>query len=166
MTVVDNKKNKMRDIAINIIVNAFVLKTDKGGQPYIDHLLRVESNVKKYYWSGITESEIELLSIISLLHDLIEDCPNWTLEHVKAIFNDNLIVSTLNLLTKPEDMDYGVFIDRMVDNKYAVTIKLADLDDNMDIKRLKKLITEKDCERLKKYHAAYLKLYKIFICEH
>jgi len=42
-------------------------------------------------------------------------------------------------------------------NAIASKVKLADLEDNMDIRRLSTL-TEKDAERLHKYHRAWLAL--------
>ena len=49
------------------------------------------------------------------------------------------------------------YIENIGKNHIATIIKLADLQDNMQVHRLKK-ITDKDIERLKKYHQSYIYL--------
>ena len=51
-------------------------------------------------------------------------------------------------------MDY---LNRVKSNELALKVKISDLEDNMDIKRLN-ILTDKDCERLKKYHKAWIEL--------
>jgi len=50
-----------------------------------------------------------------------------------------------------------VFIDHARHNPLAVKVKLADLEDNMDIRRIEN-VTESDIARIQKYHAAREKL--------
>lgn len=50
--------------------------------------------------------------------------------------------------------NYFDFIQRSKANTIGHRVKIADLKDNMDITRLNEL-TDKDIERLKKYHQAY-----------
>jgi len=60
-------------------------------------------------------------------------------------------------LTCRDGEDYDDFVDRLKANPLAVRVKIADLEDNMDLRRLPALGDE-DIERLKKYQKAWLKL--------
>jgi|ERR1035437_9145483 (p)ppGpp synthase/HD superfamily hydrolase len=146
----------MKQIALNIIETAFAGKLDKGGEPYIGHLKRVSENAKKYF-SHDTPVDLEKLEVCGLLHDLIEDCPEWSLNHLYCIFKSEQISFIINLLTHQKDISYEDYIRKLKDNPFARAIKLADLEDNMNLLRLKK-ITDKDLERVKKYHQYYIYL--------
>lgn len=148
----------MIDVATNIVKKEFAGKVDKGGHPYINHLLRV-SDRSSYYYANKNSIDIMNLQVIGLLHDLIEDCPKWTIDHLKSIFQDNSIITAISLLTKRKDQPYNDYISSIRSHSYARAVKLADLEDNMDITRLK-TINDKDLERLKKYHDAYILLTK------
>ena len=56
-----------------------------------------------------------------------------------------------------ENENYDDFIDRVKKNPLAVAVKINDLTDNMDIRRLPYL-SDKDVKRLKKYLKAYKRL--------
>ena len=53
-----------------------------------------------------------------------------------------------------EHEDYDAFIARIKTNPLAVRVKLNDLEDNMDIRRLQ-AVGEKETARLNKYLKAY-----------
>lgn len=144
----------MKQIALNIIETAFAGKKDRGGKPYVEHLKRVSENAKNYFKG---EDYYEQLEVIGLLHDLVEDCPEWTKKHLESIFKDALIVDAVDRLTKRPELDYDQYIKNIQNNRYARAVKLADLKDNMDLTRLSEL-SEKDIERLKKYHKSYVYL--------
>ena len=148
----------MKQTALNIVEKAFLLKTDKGGNPYILHLKRVAQNSKDYFnstkYDSVTDCHLET---IGLLHDLIEDCEEWNIKHIESIFNNHLITSTVETLTKKKNVGYENYIEQISKNKLAVAVKLADLKDNMDLSRLPE-ITQKDLDRVKKYHKSYIYL--------
>ena len=131
--------------AIQIAVSAHKEQVDKSGQPYILHLIRVMD-------AGETEQE----KICGVLHDLVEDT-DWTFEKLENEGFSEKIISALKCVTKQENEDYDVFINRIKANPLAIKVKLNDLRDNMDITRLV-YITEKDTERLNKYLKAYQEL--------
>ena len=132
-----------KELAFEIAKNAFQNKTDKGGKPYFEHLVRVAKRFK----------DDDFLYPIAILHDLIEDCPEWNETSLRCLFSEN-IVSTIVVLTKKENEDYFEYIDRINQSGWATKVKIEDLRDNMDITRLK-TITDKDFERLSKYLKAY-----------
>ena len=144
----------MKQIALNIIETAFAGKKDKGGKPYIEHLKRVAENAKNYFKGS---DYLEELETIALLHDLLEDCPEWTKEHLQAIFKDVLVVGSVYTLTKRDGLTYEQYIQNIRNDRFARAVKLSDLKDNMDLTRLSEL-SEKDIERVKKYHKSYVLL--------
>lgn len=138
----------MLEKAVEIAISAHKNQKDKSGEAYIGHLLRVMQ-------AGKTEDE----QICGILHDLVEDT-EWTFEDIKKEGFPNHIIDALKCLTKQKNENYDQFIDRVLTNKLAVRVKLNDLTDNMNIKRLGKL-EEKDVERLNTYLKAYRKLKSI-----
>lgn len=132
--------------AIDIAKEAHKGQVDKAGNEYIDHPLRVMA-------AGHSVSE----KIVGVLHDVIEDT-DWTFERLEAEEFTTEIIEALKCVTKQwEDDPYDVFIERVKTNPLAVAVKINDLADNMDIRRLNEL-TEKDFKRLQKYHRAYKEL--------
>lgn len=129
--------------AIEIAVEAHKGVTDKYGSPYINHVTRVMN-------LGNTEEE----KIVGLLHDVVEDT-HWTFEKLEAEGFSTEVIAALKCVTKiSEEEDYEEFTFRVSKNPLAVKVKINDLTDNMDIRRIPSL-TEKDLKRLMKYHKAY-----------
>lgn len=116
-------------------------QTDKGGNPYVFHPLRLM--LKAY---GETEQ------IVAMLHDTIEDT-ELTLPLLREAGFSETIVEAVDALSRRKKESYEDFILRIKDNPLARRVKVYDLQDNMDLTRIKKR-TEKDKERLKKYSRA------------
>lgn len=132
--------------AIEIATEAHRGQVDKAGNDYIQHPLRVME-------AGKTTNE----KIVGVLHDVVEDT-NWTFGDIAAEGFSSEVIEALKCVTKlSEDEPYNEFIERVKVNPLAVAVKLNDLTDNMDIRRLNEL-TEKDFKRLQKYHKAYRQL--------
>ena len=129
--------------AINLAMQAHDGQTDKAGMPYIGHVMRVMQ-------AGRTIDE----KIAGVLHDIVEDT-DWTFEALLAEGFPVHIVDALRCVTKlHDDEPYEEFIQRVKSNPLAVAVKINDLTDNMDIRRLPDL-TDKDVQRLRKYLKAY-----------
>jgi (p)ppGpp synthase/HD superfamily hydrolase len=132
--------------AIEIATEAHKGQFDKSGKDYIGHPLRVME-------MGKTDDE----KIVGVLHDVIEDT-DWTFEKLAKEGFSQEVISALRCVTKlSENENYDDFIDRVKKNPLAVAVKINDLTDNMDIRRLPYL-SDKDVKRLKKYLKAYKKL--------
>ena len=102
---------------------------------------------------GKTEDE----RIVGVLHDVVEDT-GWTFEALQAEGFSQEVIDALRCVTKmSEKENYDDFIERVRKNPLAVAVKINDLTDNMDIRRLPYL-SDKDVKRLKKYLKAYKKL--------
>ncbi len=132
--------------ATNIAIKAHEGQVDKTGMPYYGHIMRVMN-------AGRTIEE----KIVGILHDLVEDT-NWTFEKLKDEGFPEQIINALKCVTKLSDNEpYDEFIQRVKSNTLAVAVKINDLTDNMDIRRLNNL-SETDFKRLQKYLAAYKEL--------
>jgi len=137
---------KQLDEAINIVTTEFKGKFDKAGMPYTAHLFRVMNACD-------TLDE----KIVAVLHDLFEDCPSWSAHQLMEAGFDSVIVMAVQSVTRNPGEHYDDFIDRAAKNPIGKVVKIRDLEDNMDIKRLH-TITQKDVDRLIKYLRAYRRL--------
>jgi (p)ppGpp synthase/HD superfamily hydrolase len=134
--------------AIAIAAQAHQEQYDKAGAPYILHPLRMMLRMS---------SETEMMAAI--LHDVVEDT-DWTLDKLRQAGFSAEVVQAVECLTHRDHETYDEFIARVRTNTIANKVKLADLEDNMDMRRLSTL-TEKDAERLHKYHRAWLALRQV-----
>jgi len=132
--------------ALEIAQNAHAQQIDKTGVPYLLHVMRVMHR-------GQTEDE----KISGLLHDVVEDSATTFEDLQKAGFPDHIIAALRCLTKTSENENYEEFIRRVKGNALAVRVKLNDLEDNMDIRRLS-VIGEKEAARLNKYLKAYKEL--------
>lgn len=125
--------------AFIVAIKAHQGQKDKGGKPYILHPIRVALNVK-----GKDER------IVALLHDVIEDT-NYTIDNLDFLTKEQK--DALLLLTHDKSVPYMEYIRKVKKNKIASKVKLADLEQNMNLKRLK-TVSDKDLKRLEKYTRA------------
>ena len=131
--------------AINIATEAHRGQVDKAGMSYIEHVLRVMA-------ACTTDEE----KIVGALHDVVEDT-DWTFDRLAAEGFPKYIITALRHITKQPAEPYEKFIARVKKNPLATAVKLHDLTDNMDIRRLPYL-SDKDVKRLKRYLKAYKRL--------
>lgn len=131
-----------------VAAKAHMGQLDKGGQPYILHPVRVMLQCKT-----IEEKTV------ALLHDVLEDTPVTVADLRQAGFPEE-VVDAVVCLTKGEQEDYMAYIERVCNNPLAMGVKLADLADNMDLKRLPGL-TPRDFRRLEKYIRAKMRIEEV-----
>jgi (p)ppGpp synthase/HD superfamily hydrolase len=91
--------------------------------------------------------------MVAILHDVVEDT-DWTFEKLAQEGFSDEVIEALKCVTKREGEEYEVFVKRSAGNKTARRVKIADLEHNMDARRLSN-VTDKDVERLKKYVRAW-----------
>lgn len=139
--------------AIAIAAKAFEYQTDKAGEPYILHCL--------YVMNHVYPQSDNILRICAVLHDLLEDCPEWDLDGLEQEGFPDEVLGVLDLLTHKPGISYYKYIDGLLVSERAVKIKMADLEHNSSILRLKG-ISGKDIQRIEKYHKAYLRLQEYY----
>lgn len=133
--------------AIKIAAQAHQGQKDKAGAPYILHPLRMMMRMK-------TEAEM----ITAILHDVVEDT-DWTIEKLREKGFSEEVLEAVECVTNREGESYEQFIERAGKNPIARQVKIADLEDNMNIQRIGE-INAKDLERLEKYHKSWSVLTK------
>jgi (p)ppGpp synthase/HD superfamily hydrolase len=140
--------------AIILAAEKHRLQRDLGGEPYILHPLAVMLKMS-------TEPE----RMAAVLHDVAEDT-DVTLSDLRDMGYSAEVIDAVDCLTKSredtepkpdKDQRYESFIERVATNPIARRVKLADLSENMDVKRIKEF-GDDDANRMKRYHAAYRRL--------
>jgi hypothetical protein len=131
--------------AIAIAAQAHKDQKDRAGLPYILHPLRV-----------MQQMDNDKEKIAATLHDVIEST-SWTLEQLKTAGFSKEVLKIVERLSRDTEEPYESYIDRVSEDCIATKIKLADLEDNMDLRRLPEL-TDENLSWLKEYHRYWLTL--------
>jgi (p)ppGpp synthase/HD superfamily hydrolase len=129
--------------AITIAAEAHAGQIDWGGEPYVLHPLRIMLCVS-------TNDE----RIVAVLHDVCEDCPQWTFDRLRQEGFSESTIAALQSVTKRQDEDYQAFVRRAAANPIGRAVKLADLNDNADLSRLKRPPSEQEMRTTEKYRRA------------
>ena len=136
------KKMSNLEKAIATAVEAHMGQGDKGGSPYILHPLRLLAKFRD-----------PTLQLIAILHDVVEDSP-VTLQNLLDEGFSQTVVDAVDALTRRPEEPYEHLIARAAENDLAKQIKLADLEDHMDLCRYQYL-DEEGMLRSQRYHRAY-----------
>ena len=107
--------------AIKIACEAHQGQSSINGEPYILHPLRL-----------LIKAKSNEERIIAILHDVIEKT-NISLEDLKNKGFDQNIISSIDSLSRRRSESYIEYIERLMQNKISVKIKLLDLADNIKI---------------------------------
>jgi guanosine-3',5'-bis(diphosphate) 3'-pyrophosphohydrolase len=124
--------------ALTIAVTAHAGQTDKAGEPYILHPIRVMLRMQ-------TEDE----RIVAVLQDVVEDSA-WTIEDLAAEGFSNAVVQAVDALTKRAGESRVAAAERAAQVELARVVKLADNAENMDLSRIP-VPSEADRKRLHEY---------------
>ncbi|MBF0628474.1 MAG: GTP pyrophosphokinase [Magnetococcales bacterium] len=134
------------DRAIAVAVKAHRGQMDKSGRPYILHPLRIMMRL---------EQDEERM--VAVLHDVVEDTAVTFAKLRKMGFSERVLEALDRLTHRPEER-YEDYIERIAGHPLARRVKLFDLEDNMDMRRLSNPMSERDWARLQKYRHAWGKL--------
>jgi len=129
----------MLERAIKLAIDAHHGQTDKAGEPYILHPLRV-----------MVKMRAEEQQIVAVLHDVVED----TLVSLSLLESEGFspeIVDAIDRLTRRSHEPMSAYLDRVCESKLAVVVKLQDINDNLDARRLEKLDVETHARLVTKY---------------
>ena len=146
------KELELAEILRNVREFVCILFTgivDKGGHPYINHLFAVENGV-----FNSTECRI-----VALLHDVLEDTDK-TEDDLKMLGVPGYLIGSVKRLTRLEGVSYNDYIDKLLESNdfIALRVKKADLEHNMDIRRIHNP-SKKDYDRVeKRYKPVYEKV--------
>lgn len=136
--VADDPSTSMLERAIELAAKAHAGQSDKAGQPYILHPLRVMLAVRG-----------NLERMTAVLHDVVEDTP-VTLQQLAAEGFLPEVIAAVEALTKRDGETRLAAAARARANPIARIVKLAEVADNMDLWRIANP-KENDFERLGEY---------------
>lgn len=127
--------------ALEVATKAHLGQVDKLGNDYITHPVRVAANF----------THDQDLQSVALLHDVLEDS-EATEEELRKQFSSQ-VVDAVVVITKKQGQNYEEYLGLVKANKLALTVKLADIADN--VRRLDQLTDLVTKDRLtKKYQQA------------
>jgi (p)ppGpp synthase/HD superfamily hydrolase len=135
--------------AIAIAAIAHKGQFDKAGDPYILQPLRMMMRMVD-----------DDARIVAVLHDVVEDSSEedkWDSERLRMTGFSEEVIEAVDCVTKRNGESYEDFVDRAASNPIAIRVKIADLEDNMNILRLD-VVNERRLERIAKYHRSWKRL--------
>lgn len=127
--------------AVAIAAQAHAGQLDKAGAPYLLHPLRL-----------MLQMETTDERIAAVLHDVVEDS-GWSLERLLDEGFSETVVEAIDSVTRRPEETYEEFVIRASHNPIGRRVKLADLRDNSDLRRISNP-TVTDHERVEKYQRA------------
>ncbi len=133
------------DDALALIARHFRGVTDKDGEPYVMHCLRVMLGVQG-----------ELEQQVALMHDLIEDT-EVTLDDLRQQGFCDAVVDAVGLMTHAPADSYADYVVRLKPNQLALQAKLSDLRDNSALDRVlyRADLLPRDLKRIQRYLLSY-----------
>ena len=115
-------------------------QTDKAGQPYIHHPMRVAARL-----------DSPQAQVVGWLHDTVEDT-GLTVSDIEARFGPET-AAAVDAVSRREGEDWADYLERVKANPMARQVKISDLIDNSDLSRIPR-VTMKDVKRQAKYNEA------------
>ena len=134
-----NSMQGLYNMALALATRAHEGQVDHAGAPYILHPIRVAERCRTME-----------AKIVALLHDTTDLTPAYLLQQG---FPTSLVEAVISV-TRREGEDYEEYVRRSAANHIGREVKIADLEDNMDLRRLPEL-TERDVARTRKYLHAW-----------
>jgi hypothetical protein len=116
--------------AIHLAARAHRGQVDKAGEPYLFHCLRV----------GMSLLPDVNAALVGILHDVLEDSPDRSEAELSRILGHGRSWAALKLLTRLGWLHYDAYINCIAASPLARKVKIADLRDNLDLRRFTKAI--------------------------
>lgn len=134
------RKGEQLSAMLGLIADVFANKVDKGGWPYVLHLIRVMVGLR---------TNDEEMQCIALGHDLFEDTDVTELRLRAMGFSERVIAGIRHLTRLPGESEHE-YRTKVKANADSREVKKSDLGDNMDLSRLPS-VTERDLARNARY---------------
>lgn len=129
---------------IEFVARRHMGQVDKGGAPYILHLLRVMLSV---------EPPSDAARTVALLHDIVEDT-RTDLHELYVMFTAEVVMA-VDAITRRDREPYEEYIRRVVEDPLARAVKIADLQDNLDPSRRGWAVDDQSKAELQRLRARY-----------
>ncbi len=138
--------------AIIVAATAHKTQTDKAGQPYILHPIRVMMLTREAGYDTLHQ-------ILAITHDIVEDqgyTPARLADEIDLPGN-TAFIDAITAITKKPGEEYEAYLQRVKANSLARVVKFYDIKDNTSPSRVAAL----DPDRREKSHAKYSKAMSI-----
>lgn len=132
-------KNPGLSRAVLVAARAFDGATDRQGDPYIAHAIRVMEDVQG-----------DDAKIVALLHDTLE-WGNLTWPELSAMGFSQRILAAIDAMTDRDDETLSEHVSRIRSNPLALRVKIADIRDNSQSWRTKRMQPETRERMLSQY---------------
>ncbi len=142
----ESTSEHLLDKALRLAVHAHAGHVDRAGSPYLLHVLQVVDRCRDDL-SAAT---------VAALHDVVEDS-TLTLRDLREQGFPAVVIEAVDALTRREGEAYEDAIERVMPVPLARRVKLADLESNMDVRRLAQ-VSPADIGRLERYRKAWERL--------
>ncbi len=116
---------------------------DKGGFPYLLHVVEVVRGCR-----GNPEA-----MVVAALHDCVED-GGMSLEALAREGFPAWVLAAVDALTRREGEAWEVYLERVKEDRLARRVKRADLESNLDVRRLAE-VDARSAMRLERYRRAW-----------
>jgi (p)ppGpp synthase/HD superfamily hydrolase len=126
--IVEREKSQF-EIAYDIAKKAHANQTDLSGGAYIHH---VNSVIKA------VSNRSDKVKAVAALHDVVEDTKTTLVNLKNAGISDD-VLQAVDAITKRKGEDRVAYYNRVKKNNLARIVKIADIKNNADERRLKKL---------------------------
>lgn len=138
--------------AIDVAVRAHRKSEDPPGEPYIVHPLRVMMAVSQ----AADADQDERLRCVAVLHDTIER-GGLSAADLRSAGMPPAVVRAVERLTHRKGVSYADYVVRLKPDRLARAVKVADLMDNADLRRVtfRPGKAAKDVPRVVRYAASY-----------
>ena len=134
---------KRTKLAMELCIEAHQGQVDKGGYPYILHPIHLAESMDD-------ESE----TIVAFLHDVLEDCPEYTMEILEErIGLTEQEKESLRLITHDKSVPYMEYCQKLSLDPIARKVKVADLRHNLDYTRMED--SKERSEKMREYYDCY-----------
>ncbi len=132
--------------AITLAAKAHQGQKDRYGKIAILHPLRVMLQMKS-----------EDGMIVAVLHDVVEKS-QITLEQLQGEGFPEDVIRSIDAITRRAGEDYEEYIVRSASCPLSRQVKIADLEDNMDLMRCNGQLLPEDFQRFTRYHKAWMEI--------
>lgn len=134
-------KLSLLERAIEIAVKAHAGQKEKNGVPYVFHPLRL-----------MLQQKTDETRIAAVLHDVVEDT-DWTIDDLRKEGFPDRVLKAVESLTRSPDESYDEYLQRARSNPISIQVKMTDLKDNLNLRRIPEP-GPKDFKRRGKYKKA------------
>ncbi|MEN9355268.1 MAG: hypothetical protein RL318_2593 [Fibrobacterota bacterium] len=139
-------ETKWLELALDMAFAGHRGQCDRGGSPYILHVFEVIQGCKGNAWA----------MVVAALHDLVEDGAASLADLTDAGF-PAVVVEAVDALSRRKGESWDDYLGRVKGNSLARRVKRADLESNLDVRRLRD-VGETSLERLERYRKAWQEL--------